>query len=92
MMQELIEQFSKPWKFQNNSIHVDFYLWMLCYPQQYANLDDLVNRNDIIMRTENRRGQVIVQVDQIDFMRNINMKNFLILVMKALHEKRHRCV
>ena len=92
MMQELIEQFSKPWKFHNNSIHVDFYLWMLCYPQQYTNLDDLVNRNDIIMRTENRRGQVIVQVDQIDFMRNINMKNFLILVMKALHEKRHRCV
>ena len=88
MMQELIEQFSKPWKFQNNSIHVDFYLWMLCYPQQYANLDELVNRNNIIMRTENRRGQVIVQVDQIDFMRNINMKNFLILVMKALHEKK----
>ena len=87
MMQELIEQFSKPWKFHNNSIHVDFYLWMLCYPQQYTNLDDLVNRNDIIMRTENRRGQVIVQVDQIDFMRNINMKRFLILVMKALHEK-----
>ena len=85
-MQELVERFSRPWKFKNNSIHVDFYLWMLEYPQQFGSIDDLVNRNEMIMKPENRRGQVIVQVDQIDFMRDINLRNFVSLAMKAVQE------
>ncbi|MCH4190743.1 MAG: EAL domain-containing protein [Butyrivibrio sp.] len=86
IMQELVERFSKPWKFKNNSIHVDFYLWMLEYPKQYGSIDDLVNRNEMIMKPENRRGQVIVQVDQIDFMGDINLRNFISLSMKAVQD------